>query len=347
VFNIPAQTRALVRREPVVMATGLLFLAMTLPTLAGLALDGRTIAGTSVWMKPLKFQLSLAVHVVTVALALGALDRGVREGWAVRAILVTLLAMSLFEGIWITLQGARGLPSHFAIDPFDVAVYALMGIGATLIVLSTALLGALILRYPVQGMPRLVSRAVGIGFIISGVAGLVTGWFIAENNGAMVGGAGTGGVALPVFGWSGTGGDLRVAHFVGLHAAQCLPLLGLALSARKPRIADLALLVTAVLWSAATLGLLIQALAGQPFIPLAERGNGSPGAVGRSVPGVPSWLRAQSILLGLVQEGHTASLPPSRLWMLIGTGNTAVARPFGGRAAAAAVGGTCSQPPPT
>lgn len=266
--DIIARAIPLLRREPFATGVGLLFLAMALPTLVGLALDGRIIAGVSVWLKPLKFQLSLAVHVLTVVLALGALDRSVRECRAVRATLLVLLAMSLFEGGWITVQGARGLPSHFATNPFDIAMYVLMGIGATLIVLATALLGALTLRYPAPEVPRLVSRAVGIGLLISGVAGLLTGWAISLNDGAVVGGTGDAGPTIPLFGWSGTAGDLRVAHFVGLHAAQLLPLLGLALSTWKARGARPALLAASMLWSAATLGLFIQALAGRPFIPL-------------------------------------------------------------------------------
>jgi hypothetical protein len=35
-----------------------------------------------------------------------------------------------------------------------------------------------------------------------------------------------GATTLPVFGWSLQGGDLRPAHFIGIHAGQVLPLAG-------------------------------------------------------------------------------------------------------------------------
>ncbi|MBL6081215.1 hypothetical protein JMJ56_24780 [Belnapia sp. T18] len=263
-----AHVALLLRRELLATSLGLLFLAMAVPTLFGLALDGRTIVGVSVWLKPFKFQLSLAVHVLTVALALGVIERRVREGRTVRVVLLIFSAMLLFEVCWITVQGGRGLPSHFATSAFDLAMYVLMGIGATFIVLATALFGVLALRHPAPEVPRLVSLAVGLGLLISGIAGLVTGWAISLNNGAVVGSVGDAGLSIPLFGWSGTAGDIRAAHFVGLHAAQFLPLLGLALCARTTRSARSALVAASLLWSAATVGLLIQALAGHPFIPL-------------------------------------------------------------------------------
>jgi hypothetical protein len=80
-----------------------------------------------------------------------------------------------------------------------------------------------------------------------------------------------GGAGLPVVGWSTEGGDLRVAHFVGLHGLQVLPLLGLALVRFGPawlptRDRSRLVVVTAASWIALMLLLTWQALREQPLL---------------------------------------------------------------------------------
>ncbi len=40
------------------------------------------------------------------------------------------------------------------------------------------------------------------------------------------------GATVPIFGWALAGGDLRPAHFIGIHAQQLLPLAGWVLAKR-------------------------------------------------------------------------------------------------------------------
>jgi hypothetical protein len=87
-------------------------------------------------------------------------------------------------------------------------------------------------------------------------------------SGAHTVGAPDGGPGVPGTGWSREHGDLRVAHFVGLHALQALPLVALGL-ARK-RLAERArvrLTVTAAMSYVSFFGILLwQALRGQSVL---------------------------------------------------------------------------------
>jgi hypothetical protein len=87
--------------------------------------------------------------------------------------------------------------------------------------------------------------------------------------GAHTVGAPDGGPGLPGTGWSTEHGDLRVPHFIGLHAVQALPLFALLLAARGvSRIVRVRLtLVAAASYATLFVVMTVQALRGVPIVP--------------------------------------------------------------------------------
>ena len=100
------------------------------------------------------------------------------------------------------------------------------------------------------------------------LVGLLEGFAMVALNGHAVG-VPDGGPGLPLVGWSTTGGDLRIAHFVGMHALQGLPLLAAALAAvsRLDEITRVRLVrIAAAAWTGLVVLLTWQALRAQPLL---------------------------------------------------------------------------------
>ncbi len=244
---------------------------LALPTLGAMALDARQLSGVSVWAKPLKFELSLALHWATVALLLGLLDPA-RQGmplvrWALR---IGAFA-TLVELLYIVLQAARGRASHFNNDTWlEAFLYtALMGTGALLIVATTAALGVALWRHPRDGRRDAAWLGAVLGLLVASVATVVVAVPLSSGAiagpGPWVGGERSNGAGLPFVGWSVTGGDLRVPHFVATHLLQVLPLAGWLLGRWWPARARPAVLACAVVGVLAVAGTMAQAVSGQPL----------------------------------------------------------------------------------
>jgi hypothetical protein len=235
----------------------LLFVALVPASL----LDPTQILGISRWIKPMKFAISIAIFTATMAWLLGYLRESRR---AVQAISWVIAVCLTGEIALITMQSARGVPSHFnRATAFDGVVFTTMGV---LIGINTlAVIYALIVfsTRPATATPAL-RTGIRLGlfiFVLASLEGLVM--VVHEGHGV---GVHDGGPGLPVVNWSTGGGDLRVAHFFGMHALQLLPAIGWLLDRRG--VAASPRWVTA--FAAGYLGvwvlLLVMALAGRPLI---------------------------------------------------------------------------------
>lgn len=208
------------------MLVGLGFLLLLLPSGVAAWFDTRTLAGVGVWAKPMKFQFAVGTLLMTLAWFMPYASHAFRHGRARNWLVAAAIATALFEVGYITLQGALGQASHFnESDALHRSLYHLMGLGALTLSLCGGWLGLEIWRNPASGLPRVLHWSIALGLMLSCVLGVASGLTISIMGGPLVGEASASAPRLWLFGWSLGGGDLRVAHFIGVHAMQVLPAL--------------------------------------------------------------------------------------------------------------------------
>jgi hypothetical protein len=188
------------------------------------ALDDRQLLGAPIWAKPIKFSLSFALYAATLAWMLSLLPAFRRTGWWLGT---TIVVASVAELGIITGQVIRGVRSHFNDDSaLDLMLFRLMGLTVLVIYLATLLIGLLLLRSRSRMADPVVSSSLRLGLLVT-LLGMSTG-FLMVAAGAHTVGAPDGGPGLFFTGWSTVGGDLRIGHFLGMHALQVLPLVAVA-----------------------------------------------------------------------------------------------------------------------
>lgn len=255
--------QSLLARDRLVGGAALACLAL----FVGLALiapfDGRLVTGINPWIKPMKFASSIAIFLATIAWFMPDLGPWPR---ARRWIAGTVVATMSVELVAIVGQAARGTTSHFnQSTAFDAAVFSIMGMAITVNTVAVAAMLPLIRRdVPTARVGYLWGMRLGVALF---VVGSLMGFVIVTNQGHSVPGP-DGGPGLPFLNWAVDQGDLRVAHFIGLHALQALPLLGFVLDRRQPATAARTgvLSVVAAVWLAVMGVTLVLALAGRPLL---------------------------------------------------------------------------------
>ncbi len=276
------RTRSLTRDwfhiAPILFLTTAAMLLDLIICTIGLLTDHTLITGAPAWDKPMKFALSTGIYALSVITI-------VRWTSIWRKLLQIVAGVTSFvlvlEVGCIDLQAFRHTTSHFNIaTSFDTTVYTLMGVGVGTVWLASIVL-AVATFFQKYG-DRSFTTAVRAGMVLI-VLGAGTGALMVRPTPAqqkaqaagqhvtVVGAHSVGGIdggkGLPFLGWSTQYGDIRVAHFLGLHALQILVLLALCLSFARLEMRQKVWLIsiTAVSYGVLFLMTLLEALAGLPI----------------------------------------------------------------------------------
>ena len=221
-------------------AVGLLMLAALVPFAAGIWLDPRIVGGAPAWLKPAKFAASFAIYSLTLAWLfhyLGAWRKTTRvAGWTTAVVFVVEMAA-------IAMQAWRGTTSHFNVStPLDMALISVMG--AAILVQTLVSVAIAVALWRQRFSDQTLGWGLRLGMTLT-IIGAMTGPLMTRPTAAQLADAraggritivgahtvgGTdGGPGVPVTGWSREHGDLRVPHFIGLHAIQALAFIAVAL----------------------------------------------------------------------------------------------------------------------
>lgn len=266
--------------HPALMTVAAVMALCAVVSVVGLLVDPRTVLGAPLWAKPLKFSVSILLYAVTWAWLIAHLPRWRRLAHRLGTVIAVSLVVEQALILW---AAAAGTTSHFNVSsPLHVVVWGVMAVSITVLYLCTFVTSVALffLRLPTPAL----TVAVRLGAVIAlggiGVAFLMTGPTPTQLTspdgivGAHAVGVVDGGPGVPVLGWSTTGGDYRVAHFVGMHALQLIPLVALALTVLARRVPRLRsdttqvriVVIVALAYACGTVLLTLQAVAGQSVV---------------------------------------------------------------------------------
>ncbi|HEY2499362.1 MAG TPA: hypothetical protein VGK24_20060 [Candidatus Angelobacter sp.] len=248
-------------------------LLLVIPVFATLALIApASVAGaaTSVnpWIKPIKFSISFSTFAFTVSLLLMALQIPKWQLTLARraiAISVALEILSLGAQAW---RSGHPLVGHPLLDS------SLAHITNSMVMVNTAIVCWILALFCINHVRRemvdgpMVS-AIRYSLVIFLAGNAIGGYMLARGSHTV--GFRDGGPGLPFLNWSTIGGDLRIAHFIAIHAIQIVPLFAymLAQMAPIPAIKHRRMAITglAIAVSTAVGATFVQAALGRPLIP--------------------------------------------------------------------------------
>ena len=207
------------------------------------------------WYKPFKFAFSTFLFAWAMAWYCYYLPN-----FNINLFNWSVIILLGFEIFYIAFQAGRGQLSHYNIStPVYSALYSMMALAASLVTLYTAYVGILFFTNSFPALPNYYVWAIRLGiiiFVIFSFEGFAMGSRLNHSVGALNDNSN-----WFIIGWSKTVGDLRVSHFIGMHALQVLPILSYYVLKNTKLTIGLS-----VIYGVLALLTLIQALKGKPLM---------------------------------------------------------------------------------
>lgn len=250
-------------RNPLLARMGLFFLVLAVCLSLYATVNDGTILGINSMIKPLKFALSTWVYAWTMAYLLFYVNKQNRVKWY--SILATIVM--LFENGVITMQAFRGKLSHFnQTELLGGILYAIMGIMIVWLTTATLIISLRFIFQKNTTISKPFALSIKIGLMLFVIFSFMGGYMSIINSHNIGGKIGE--VGLPFLNWSTFLGDLRVAHFFGIHSLQAIPFLGFYVSAniKNESKASLFVWIGSIIYLAFVCFTMMQALNGIPFI---------------------------------------------------------------------------------
>ena len=222
-----------------------------------LAFDHTLVLGINAWAKPLKFYFSAGLMSWTMGWLLYSINSKMARNLFSWGIIISFL----MENAIVFIQSWRGVASHFNTKtPFDALLNNGLLLFIALFFINMFFITIVVFTQRKMPLSQHYSWGVRMGLLIFLILSMVGfGMFLIQAH--TIGGE-DGSKGLLFFNWSKKHGDLRIIHFMGVHALQIIPLVSYYLFEKKRQVINFSItyLIVAIV-------LLILALIEIPIVP--------------------------------------------------------------------------------
>jgi hypothetical protein len=244
-------------------------LLLVVPVFAALAFFVPGAALVNPWIKPIKFSMSFSTFASTISLLLLALRI---PKWQLTLARRAIAASVALEILSLAAQAWRSAYHLSGRSLWDTSLAqmtnSMVMVNTAIVCWMLALFCANRVRTEQIDWPMVAAIRYSIVIFLAGNA--IGGYMLARGSHTV--GVADGGAGLPFVNWSAIGGDLRIAHFIAIHAIQIVPLFAYILSQMAPippiKLRRMAAGALALAVSIAVGATFVQAALGHPLLSL-------------------------------------------------------------------------------